>query len=239
MGFNVTALAQKARTKTIIVDSDLDMGQYDVIATDVKGDTAEFSEFVGGVGNFEKLEFQAGEPSGYNPIGSIIAFGSANVPANWLSCNGSAVSRETYAELFSVIGTSFGSGDGNTTFNLPNLNNRVLRGSNTIGITGGSDSVTLNTANLPSHTHGVGTLSLSTTGAHTHNVASGGTGSSPPSVYNADTKGVTGRAWAGVVTDSNGNHSHTISGSTSSVGSGSAVSITNPYVGINYIIRAL
>ena len=53
MGFNVTALAQKARTQTLIVDSDLDMGQYDVIATDVKGDTAEFSEFVGGVGNFE------------------------------------------------------------------------------------------------------------------------------------------------------------------------------------------
>ena len=53
MGFNVTALAQKARTQTLIVDSDLDMGQYDLIATDVKGDTAEFSEFVGGVGNFE------------------------------------------------------------------------------------------------------------------------------------------------------------------------------------------
>lgn len=53
MGFNVTALAQKARTKTLIVDSDLNMEQYDVIATDVKGDTAEFSEFVGGVGNFE------------------------------------------------------------------------------------------------------------------------------------------------------------------------------------------
>lgn len=55
MGFNVTALAQKARTQTLIVDSDLDMGQYDVIATDVKGDTAEFSEFVGGVGNFTSI----------------------------------------------------------------------------------------------------------------------------------------------------------------------------------------
>lgn len=53
MGFSITALAQKARTQTLIVDSDLDMGQYDITATDVKGDTAEFSEFVGGVGNFE------------------------------------------------------------------------------------------------------------------------------------------------------------------------------------------
>lgn len=52
MGFSITPLAQKARTQTLIIDSDLDMGQYDVVATDVKGDTAEFSEFVGGVGNF-------------------------------------------------------------------------------------------------------------------------------------------------------------------------------------------
>lgn len=60
MGFNVTALAQKARTQTLIVDSDLDMGQYDVIATDVKGDTAEFDEFVGGVGNFTNGLFSGG-----------------------------------------------------------------------------------------------------------------------------------------------------------------------------------
>ena len=67
MGFNVTALAQKARTQTLIVDSDLDMGQYDIIATDVKGDTAEFSEFVGGVGNFE-----SGLISGGLDVGDIL-----------------------------------------------------------------------------------------------------------------------------------------------------------------------
>ena len=60
MGFNVVALAQKPRTQTLIVDSDLDMGQYDLIATDVKGDTAEFSEFVGGVGNFTNGLFSDG-----------------------------------------------------------------------------------------------------------------------------------------------------------------------------------
>lgn len=53
MGFSVTPLAQKARTQTLIVDSDLNLGNYDLITTDAKGDTAEFSEFVGGVGNFE------------------------------------------------------------------------------------------------------------------------------------------------------------------------------------------
>ena len=55
MGFTVTPLAQKARTATLIADSDLNLGNYDLIATDVKGDTAEFTEFVGGVGNFSNV----------------------------------------------------------------------------------------------------------------------------------------------------------------------------------------
>lgn len=55
MGFSVVPLAQKARTKTLIADSDLNLGIYDLIATDVKGDTAEFDEFVGGVGNFSNV----------------------------------------------------------------------------------------------------------------------------------------------------------------------------------------
>lgn len=79
------------------------------------------------------------------PIGTISPFGSSTPPTNWLVCDGSAVSRTTYADLFAAIGTSFGSGDGSTTFNLPNLKGRVAVGidSNdtlfdTIGETGGS-----------------------------------------------------------------------------------------------------
>ena len=78
MGFNVTALAQKARTQTLIVDSDLDMGQYDIIATDVKGDTAEFSEFVGGVGNFTSGLFS----SGVDVSGILHAEGNTQVDGN-------------------------------------------------------------------------------------------------------------------------------------------------------------
>ena len=78
MGFNVTALAQKARTQTLIVDSDLDMGQYDVIATDVKGDTAEFSEFVGGVGNFTSGLFSGG----VDVSGILHAEGNTQVDGN-------------------------------------------------------------------------------------------------------------------------------------------------------------
>lgn len=78
MGFNVTALAQKARTQTLIADSDLDMGQYDIIATDVKGDTAEFSEFVGGVGNFTSGLFSGG----VDVSGILHAEGNTQVDGN-------------------------------------------------------------------------------------------------------------------------------------------------------------
>lgn len=59
-----------------------------------------------------------------NPIGSVIAFAGSNAPVGYLMCDGSAVSREIYADLFAVIGTTYGSGDGSTTFNLPQGNNQ-------------------------------------------------------------------------------------------------------------------
>lgn len=67
------------------------------------------------------------------PIGSIIPFGGTTAPDGFLLCQGQAVSRTTYAELFAVIGTSFGSGDGSTTFNVPDLRETVPVGSGTRG----------------------------------------------------------------------------------------------------------
>lgn len=65
------------------------------------------------------------------PVGSISAFGGSTAPNGWLLCQGQAVSRTTYAELFSIIGTAFGSGDGSTTFNIPDLRGEFLRGAGT------------------------------------------------------------------------------------------------------------
>lgn len=53
-------------------------------------------------------------------VGTIKAYGGSTAPVGWLICDGSAISRELYAELFGVIGTTYGAGDGSTTFNIPN-----------------------------------------------------------------------------------------------------------------------
>ena len=66
------------------------------------------------------------------PIGTILPYGSAILPGGFLTCNGAAISRTTYAALFSIIGTGFGSGNGTTTFNLPNVTGGLTVSSGTV-----------------------------------------------------------------------------------------------------------
>lgn len=93
------------------------------------------------------------------PVGMMMPRMSSVVPAGWLACNGQEVSRETYAQLFAVIGTKSGVGNGTTTFNLPNGIKRVLMGYDPadaayeIGATGGAARVTLLVTELPAHSH--------------------------------------------------------------------------------------
>lgn len=70
------------------------------------------------------------------PTGSVIPFAGTTAPDGWLICDGSAISRTDYGKLFAIIGTTYGSGDGSTTFNIPNSNDRVLQGKGTRGIVG-------------------------------------------------------------------------------------------------------
>ncbi len=65
------------------------------------------------------------------PLGTILAFGGTSAPAGWMLCQGQALSRTTYAKLFAIIGTAFGTGDGSTTFNIPDLRGEFLRGAGT------------------------------------------------------------------------------------------------------------
>jgi microcystin-dependent protein len=80
-------------------------------------------------GNWDKIDSSMKNIANRTcPTGSIIMYGAATAPAGWLECNGDAVSRTTYSALFSVIGTTYGSGDGTTTFNLPDLRGEFIRG---------------------------------------------------------------------------------------------------------------
>ena len=67
------------------------------------------------------------------PVGVVQAFAGSTTPQGWLLCDGSAVSRTDYATLFAVIGTTYGAGNGSTTFNLPNLVDKFVEGSATAG----------------------------------------------------------------------------------------------------------
>lgn len=117
----------------------------------------------------------------YVPTGCVKMFAGSSPPSSWLICDGSAVSRTTYANLFSVIGTTYGAGDTSTTFNLPNMQGNVVVGAGATynrGNTGGHATTALTTNELPTHTH-TGTTDASgahahtgttdTVGGHTHN----------------------------------------------------------------------
>ena len=81
----------------------------------------------------DELSLVPFELSGGNPVGTVIAFAANSAPDGYLLCNGSAVSRTTYADLYAKIGTTYGSGNGSTTFNLPNLTDKFIQGSGTAG----------------------------------------------------------------------------------------------------------
>jgi microcystin-dependent protein len=98
------------------------------------------------------------------PTGTINDFAGAAAPTGWLVCNGQAASRTAFAALFAVIGTTYGAGDGTTTFLVPDLRGRVragvdptalrLTGFAALGVTGGMEAVALTIAQLAAHTHG-------------------------------------------------------------------------------------
>lgn len=114
------------------------------------------------------------------PPGVILPYGASTAPAGWLNCTGAAVSRTTYAALFAAIGTTYGVGDGSTTFNLPDLRGRVPVGNSgvspftNLGDTGGATLHTLTTAEMPSHIHTIGGASIKFSGSDPHTHAGAG-----------------------------------------------------------------
>lgn len=137
--------------------------------------------------------------------GQVIMFAGKSAPAGTLLCNGAAVSRTTYADLFAAIGTLYGAGDGKTTFNLPAMGDgTVVTHTNSADAVGGftageviRHAHTASSASAGNHSH---TISVGAGGAHSHGASASGVGDHAHG------------AW----TDSQGHHAHT--GGTSAVG---------------------
>jgi microcystin-dependent protein len=157
-------------------------------------------------------------------VGQILMFGgpSSAIPVSWLACNGSAVSRTQYAALFGVIASTYGAGDGSTTFNLPNFTNRFPTNSGNVGTVGGANTTVLTVANLPSHTH------QWIDNGHTHNYTS------PGAIVGLQAGGGTFFTQAAAVTGSN----NQVVGSIGATGSGTAINNQPAFLSVNFIIRA-
>lgn len=198
------------------------------------------------------------------PAGLIEPFSGSTVPAGFLLCDGSAVSRSDYAALFEVIGTTFGAGDGSTTFNLPDLGGRVPLGvsqGHALGTTGGSETVTLTESELPAHTHevpqhGHADTIGATTPAFSHSITQpvfkynkpntggqGGTLSGPTASYNS-TNTATATRSTNVAVSAHAAAACTMSGSVSNAatfdsnteGGGLAHNNMQPFIAMTYII---
>jgi microcystin-dependent protein len=172
------------------------------------------------------------------PTGSVMSYTGATAPNGWLLCDGLAVSRTTYDTLFAILGTTYGSGNGSTTFNLPNMKGRVIVGYNSaetefnsLGNTGGAKTHTLTTSEMPSHNHSI------TDNGHTHTL------NNASNVVRASGGGSDIDTGAAGGIDS-GNSVDTISVISSSTGitinntgGGQAHNILQPYITLNYIIK--
>lgn len=178
------------------------------------------------------------------PAGTMILFGGTSTPSGWFWCDGSAYSRTTYAALFAAIGTTWGVGDGSTTFNVPDLRGRAPIGvgqgsgltNRTLGSKLGEESHALTLAENGPHTH-TGGLHTHVGGEHTHTINacyhdSGASGGSVVSgtLHTSDNNKTTLSGGA-VATSSDG------AVATTSSGSGTAHNTMQPSLVVNYLIK--
>lgn len=160
-----------------------------------------------------------GPDAAYVQTGVIIPFAGTSVPTGYLLCNGAAVSRTDYANLFAVIGTLYGAGDGSTTFNLPDARDRVLQGAS-----GTHSAGSYIAAGLPNIT---GRAEAATAGVFNGNPASYSGALSTGGYYPYKTLGEPG----------DGNLAIYINASRSSSYYGASDTVQPPAIATNFIIK--
>lgn len=193
-----------------------------------------------------------GQGSGAVPVGTMLMYVSATPPdKTYAPCDGRSLSRTTYSDLFAVIATAFGAGDGSTTFNLPNMTDKLPIGAGTIaasiGTIGGSSSITIGNENLPSHAHTITDKEHThayTDIGHTHDTTAvpsrGGTSYNIAGSYwfaNQETAITSSNNKTGIVINSAS--TGITATDLSPVPAVPTINVMNPYCGIQYIIKIL
>ena len=169
------------------------------------------------------------------PTATIVPWSSSSVPTGFLECNGAAVSRSTYSALFAIVGTTYGAGDGASTFNLPDLQDNVAigkSGTKALASTGGANTVQ-STGNVAGSTANH-TLSEAELASHSH--PAGGNRSqlfSPSGGPNNPARGFINNPTSTGSAGSGSGHSHNMSANFT----GDSTSVLQPYLTVIYIIK--
>jgi len=152
--------------------------------------------------------------------GTVLPYAGATIPAGFLLCDGNAYKRADFPTLFTAIGVLWGAGDGLTTFNVPNLQGRMLLGANTmhgLGTTGGAETASLAEANLAPHTHVVDDP------GHLHSALVASSTNTAGAAAGTAVAGNTGTATTGITLET--------------TGAGQPFNTISPYGAVNYMVK--